>query len=40
MRVMLLLMQADFASINVTSSSEAGAIVDIPFIRQGNNTIQ
>jgi len=40
MMLVLVLMQADFASIHVTSSSGGGAVVDIRLNRQGNNAIQ
>jgi len=36
----LLFLQADFASINVTASSEGGAVVNIPSNRAGNSAIQ
>jgi len=33
-------MQADFASIHVTASSDGGAVVDILLNRHGTNAIQ
>ena len=40
LKVRMLLMQADFASIHVTASSDGGAVVDILLNRHGTNAVQ
>jgi len=40
LKMRMLLMQADFASIHVTASSDGGAVVDILLNRHGTNAIQ